>query len=240
MTQAPRLPPCSLRCSRPRICFRMLLGARRTGRSGARERRHRSRPGIHPLLWRVDAVDLRDAYGLAGYSGVTAVLHTGLRQQLAFGCIRGRIVEPREGRFSGGHLVRDRARSSPVPVKMVVGKQRLGGADSWFSRYGVYAVLTTPRARGLLRRHLLCRAHEDGLPALPRRHYRLMASACFVSSPTSASTPRIHGAAARLLRPHNRRRGCRCRGPASPVREAGAVAFSGRLSVSGRSRRPTP
>ncbi len=25
---------------------------------------------------------------------------------------------------------------------MVLGKQSLGGADSWFSRYGAYAVLT--------------------------------------------------------------------------------------------------
>ena len=29
-----------------------------------------------------------------------------------------------------------------VLVEMVVGKQSLGGADSWFSRYGAYAVLT--------------------------------------------------------------------------------------------------
>jgi hypothetical protein len=229
-----------LRCSWPRICFRMLLGARRTGRSGARERRHRSRPGIHPLLRRVDAVDLRDAYGLAGYSGVTAVLHSGLRQRLAFGAFEDGLLSLVRGALAAAISFGIAHALGPVPVKMVVGKQSLGGADSWFSRYGAYAVLTTPRARGLLRRHLLCRAHEDGFPALPRRHHRLMASACFVSSPASASTPLIHGAAARPIRPHNRRRGCRCSGPASPVREAGAVPFSGRLSASGRSRRPTP
>ena len=61
---------------------------------------------------------------------------------------------------------------SPVPVEMVIGKQSLGGADSCFSRCEAYAVLTAPRACGLLRCHLLRRAHEDGLLALPRRHRR--------------------------------------------------------------------
>ena len=30
----------------------------------------------------------------------------------------------------------------PVPVETVIGKQSLGDADSWFSRYEAYAMLT--------------------------------------------------------------------------------------------------